>query len=348
MPLHIERNLEKLSVQTARCGPSAGKALVVFSQYRGDSSIAVWLLKDWVMEHFLQQWTFKAMTENALKANARISAGRYLVLEPLRIGDIDAEMSDTMIAGRTREDERILKSVLETRNADKYTPNGCSFVDIDYHDRKLANIDPSTGARVTCTLIPEICDEDSLQRDASREPWAVTDDKLVRPAPGQDTCYCFRSFNKFRRLANGDREPAHCTMHGTLEYDVPPDTLSHRVFTKRHHPDVARSLRVVRGSDSEPDDDDRPVHEVATVVPHPRGFGHVDRSMGALDQLYPDDFLISIKKRNAGARVGKGDWDADDKAHIRAYIALDAIRKGQQKAARAAAAPGGAGEAGPT
>ena len=88
MPAHTQRKLEELNTQTVRCGPMAGKVILLFLQMKGSSDICVWALKDWLLEHYLQQWTFKSMVQKALLSNKLTPPGRYLVLEPLHVGSM--------------------------------------------------------------------------------------------------------------------------------------------------------------------------------------------------------------------------------------------------------------------
>jgi hypothetical protein len=143
-------------------------------------------------------------------------------------------------------------------------------------------------------------------------------------------------------------------MHGMLEFDVPPETLHVRHFVERSHGNIAKRLRAVEIDDDDPGDelDALPVTDVSGIVPHPRLFGISDREAGVGEEIYPDDFLVSIHLRNASARFGKGEWNANDRAHERAMIQYEKAKKAEQARrreeleARGAAGDGEAGAAG--
>ena len=53
-PAHTQRKLEEeLYMQMVRSGPTQGKPNLMFLQYNGASDIAVWALKSWILEHYV-------------------------------------------------------------------------------------------------------------------------------------------------------------------------------------------------------------------------------------------------------------------------------------------------------
>ena len=306
-------------------------------------------------------------------------ANRAIIAQYESLYKTDAVCS-VMVNSNNARDAQTFQKIFERKdgkyvNGNLYVPNACNFVDLPYH--AVADDALATGAAQVCKLHADCMDLDGSQKDASRDAWFGAQHEPLRPLPeanGEKSCFCFRKFlSDNLGKAKAGAQLARGTFHGTLEYDVPAETLGHRHFVERNHPNIAKRLRAprIRGvgaeDDSSEDDDEEAAPDPSlnlavppsAIVPHPRLFGIADREAGVKQSIYPDDFLTSIYRRNSSSRFGKGVWNENDKAHERAIIAYEKSQKASQDRKRAKAeqrekqmrrdraARGGAGAAGP-